>query len=81
MRPEGLTLRQLWSMAQGRLQMQRALVIAQAGVLFFEGREDDLVQFIRTGSLEGKPQVMPCSTVVLEAMQRAEEERRKRYGR
>ena len=66
-------------MAQGRLRAQRALVLAQAGVLFFEGNEDDLAEFIRTGALDAeRRKVAPCSTMVLEAMQRATELRRGR---
>jgi len=53
------------------------MLIAQAGLLFFEGSPDDLLTFIRTGSLEAsRRNVMPCSTVILEAMQRATDMKR-----
>lgn len=56
------------------------MLIAQAGLLFFDGTADDLHTFVRTGSLaaERRGTVMPCSTVMLEAMQRATEIRRDR---
>jgi hypothetical protein len=65
-------------MAQGKLQVQRALLIAQAGLLFFDGGEDDLARFVRTGSLtKQRPMLTP---LMLEAMQRATDKRRKQHG-
>jgi hypothetical protein len=65
-------------MAQGRLQVQRTMLIAQAGLLFFDGGEDDLTQFIRTGSL--MKQRLMLTPMMLEAMQRATDKRRKQRG-
>jgi len=75
-RPEGLTLRQLWTMAQGRLVAQRQMLIAQAAVLFFDGRPEALEHFLLTGSLDsGKQNVIPCSLAMFEAMQRQKDQR------
>ena len=69
-------------MAEGRKQIEREMLMAQAGLLFFEGSPDDLETFLRTGHLEAtKRNVMPCSTVMLEAMQRATDKRRAKSGR
>jgi hypothetical protein len=65
-------------MAQGRLEVHRTLLIAQAGLLFFDGGAEDLATFIRTGSLtKQKPMLTP---MMLEAMQRATDKRRKQRG-
>jgi hypothetical protein len=69
-------------MAEGRKQVHREFLIAQAGLLFFEGSSDDLETFIRTGTLEvTKRNVMPCSTTVLAAMQRATDQQRAKAGK
>jgi hypothetical protein len=65
-------------MAQGKLAIERSLLIAQAGLLFFDGGAEDLDRFVRTGNLaKERPMLTP---MMLEAMQRATDKRRKQRG-
>ena len=64
-------------MAHGRQMAWRQMLIAQAAVLFFDGRPEALAHFIRTGSLDSsKRNVLPCTPAVLEAMQAQIDQRR-----
>jgi hypothetical protein len=63
-------------MRQGKLKTQRGLLMAQAGLFFFDGRDDDFVEFLQNGYLPGKSEVMPYNPAVLEASQRELEARR-----
>lgn len=64
-----MTLRELWLMAHGRQQSQRAIVVAQAALVWVSIDASQLEEFVRCGKLDGGEKVHPYNPEALRQIQ------------